>query len=63
MSPEDVGQEFSGFLGFGLTKPTGLETYTQMLTELSAALGRAGRARREGVPDRDQDTDGSSWRR
>jgi type VI secretion system protein ImpL len=41
-SPEDVGQEFSGFLGFGLNKPTGLEAYTQVLTDLSAALGEQG---------------------
>jgi len=42
MSPEDVGLEFSGFLGFGMTKPTGLEAYTQVLTELAAALGDQG---------------------
>jgi type VI secretion system protein ImpL len=42
MSPEDVGQEFSGFLGFGLTKPTGLEAYGQVLADLSAAMGEQG---------------------
>jgi type VI secretion system protein ImpL len=42
MSPEDVGQEFSGFLGFGLTKPTGLEAYAQVLGDLAAAMGDQG---------------------
>jgi type VI secretion system protein ImpL len=42
MSPEDVGAEFSGFLGFGLNKPTGLDAYTAVLTDLSAALGEQG---------------------
>ena len=38
-SPEDVGREFSGFLGFGLTKPTGTDAYGQLLGDLAAALG------------------------
>jgi type VI protein secretion system component VasK len=45
-SPEDVGHEFSGFLGFGLTKPTGTDAYGQMLADLSGALGE------QGIPDR-----------
>jgi type VI secretion system protein ImpL len=41
-SPEDVGREFASFLNFGLTKPTGLETYGQILAELSGAVGEQG---------------------
>jgi type VI secretion system protein ImpL len=41
-SPEDVGAEFGPFLSFGLTKPTGLETYNQVLTEVSGAIGESG---------------------
>jgi type VI secretion system protein ImpL len=41
-SPEDVGHEFSGFLGFGLTKPTGTDAYGQLLGDLAAALGEPG---------------------
>jgi type VI secretion system protein ImpL len=41
-SPEDVGREFSVFLGFGTNKPTGLDTYGQILGELSAAIGDSG---------------------
>jgi len=41
-SPEDVGREFSVFLGFGLTKPTGLDSYVQILGDLSGALGDTG---------------------
>ncbi|MFL5307334.1 MAG: ImcF-related family protein, partial [Polyangia bacterium] len=41
-SPEDVGREFSSFLNFGLTKPTGLDSYGQLLGEVSAALGDSG---------------------
>ena len=41
-SPEDVGREFSGFLGFGLTKPTGTDAYGQLLGDLAAALGDPG---------------------
>jgi type VI secretion system protein ImpL len=44
-SPEDVGREFASFLSFGLTKPTGLETYGQILSELAGAVGE------EGAPD------------
>jgi type VI secretion system protein ImpL len=41
-TPEDVGREFSVFLGFGLTKPTGLDTYGQVLGDLAGALGEQG---------------------
>jgi type VI protein secretion system component VasK len=41
-SPEDVGNEFAALLAFGLTKPTGLETYGQILGAVSGALGDAG---------------------
>jgi type VI secretion system protein ImpL len=41
-TPEDVGQEFGAFLSFGLTKPTGLETYGQILSELAGAVGEQG---------------------
>jgi type VI protein secretion system component VasK len=41
-TPEDVGLEFASFLKFGLTKPTGLETYGKFLTELSGAVGEHG---------------------
>ena len=41
-SPEDVGREFGAFLSFGMTKPTGLETYGQILSELQGAVGEAG---------------------
>jgi type VI secretion system protein ImpL len=42
LSPEDVGREFSVFLGFGLTKPTGVDAYGQLLGDLAAALGDPG---------------------
>ena len=42
MSPDDVGREFGAFLSFGMTKPTGLETYGQILSELQGAVGEAG---------------------
>jgi type VI secretion system protein ImpL len=42
LSPEDVGREFSVFLGFGLTKPTGIDAYGQLLGDLAAALGEPG---------------------
>ncbi|HEY5090617.1 MAG TPA: type VI secretion protein IcmF/TssM N-terminal domain-containing protein, partial [Polyangia bacterium] len=42
LSPEDVGREFSVFLGFGLTKPTGVDAYGQLLGDLAAALGEQG---------------------
>ena len=41
-SPDDVGREFSGFLGFGLTNPTGTDAYGQLLGDLAAALGEPG---------------------
>ena len=41
-TPEDVGREFASFLNFGLTKPTALDSYGQILSELSGALGDAG---------------------
>ncbi|HEX3696108.1 MAG TPA: type VI secretion system membrane subunit TssM [Polyangia bacterium] len=41
-SPEDVGREFATFLSFGLTKPTGLDTYGQILAELNGAVGDQG---------------------
>ncbi len=41
-SPEDVGREFASFLNFGLTKPTGLDSYGQMLGELAGAMGESG---------------------
>ncbi|MEA2698948.1 MAG: type secretion system protein ImpL, partial [Myxococcales bacterium] len=41
-TPEDVGREFAAFLNFGLTKPTGLETYGQILAELNGAVGEQG---------------------
>src|SRR5262249_50809540 len=37
-----VSAEFGPFLGFGLTKPTGLDSYGQILAELSSALGESG---------------------
>jgi type VI protein secretion system component VasK len=42
VSPEDVGNEFAALLAFGLTKPTGLETYGQILGALAGALGEQG---------------------
>jgi len=42
MTPEDVGKEFGPFLSFGMTKPTGLETYGQILAELQGAVGESG---------------------
>jgi type VI secretion system protein ImpL len=42
MTPEDVGREFQAFLNFGMTKPTGLETYGQILSELQGAVGESG---------------------
>ena len=44
-TPEDVGREFGSFLSFGLTKPTGLETYGQILAEIAGRRRRIGRAR------------------
>ncbi|HVT06169.1 MAG TPA: type VI secretion protein IcmF/TssM N-terminal domain-containing protein, partial [Polyangia bacterium] len=41
-SPEDVGREFSSFLNFGLTKPTGIDSYDQILSEVAATLGDSG---------------------
>jgi type VI secretion system protein ImpL len=41
-SPEDVGREFSNFLNFGLAKPTGVDSYGQILGDLAAALGDSG---------------------
>ncbi|HEY4185055.1 MAG TPA: type VI secretion system membrane subunit TssM [Polyangia bacterium] len=41
-SPEDVGAEFDAFLSFGLTKPTGLDAYGQILAELAGAVGDQG---------------------
>ncbi|HXU81316.1 MAG TPA: type VI secretion system membrane subunit TssM [Polyangia bacterium] len=40
--PDSVEKEFAAFLKFGLTKPTGLESYNGMLAELQAALGESG---------------------
>jgi type VI secretion system protein ImpL len=44
-TPEDVGREFSSWLAFGLTKPTGLESYGGFLSEIASAVGE------EGTPD------------
>jgi len=41
-SPEDVGREFSVFLAFGLTKPTGTDSYGALLGDLASALGDPG---------------------
>jgi type VI secretion system protein ImpL len=41
-NPEHVPAEFSALLSFGLTKPTGLDTYNQILAELAVALGDKG---------------------
>jgi type VI secretion system protein ImpL len=41
-SPEDVGREFSVFLAFGMTKPTGTDTYGQLLGDLASVLGDPG---------------------
>jgi type VI protein secretion system component VasK len=41
-SPEDVGNEFAALLAFGLTAPTGLQTYSQVLSAVSEALGEQG---------------------
>ena len=51
MTPEDVGKEFGPFLSFGMTKPTGLETYGQILAELQGAVGESGAPDPRGVPD------------
>jgi type VI secretion system protein ImpL len=40
--PDSVEKEFASFLKFGLTKPTGLESYNAMLAEVQAALGESG---------------------
>jgi type VI secretion system protein ImpL len=40
--PEDVKKEFASFLGFGMTEPSGLKTYGQILAETSAAVGEQG---------------------
>lgn len=40
--PEDVQREFATFLEFGLKKPSGLETYTQILNEVLGSLGETG---------------------
>ncbi len=42
MSPEDVGNEFAALLAFGLTAPTGLQSYGQTLGAVSEALGEQG---------------------
>jgi type VI secretion system protein ImpL len=39
LGPEDVREEFSTFLAFGLAKPTGLDSYAGIMADLSAALG------------------------
>jgi type VI secretion system protein ImpL len=41
-SPEDVGNEFAALLAFGLTAPTGLQTYGQILSTVSEAMGESG---------------------
>jgi type VI secretion system protein ImpL len=41
-SPEDVGQAFSVLLAFGTTKPTGLDSYGQILKDLATAVGEKG---------------------
>ncbi len=41
-NPDDVGKEFGPFVSFGITKPTGLETYGQILAELQGAVGESG---------------------
>jgi type VI secretion system protein ImpL len=41
-APEDVGREFGSLLAFGLTKPTGLETYGEILSEVAGAVGEQG---------------------
>jgi len=42
-SPEDVGREFSRFLSFaGPNKPTGLETYGRILSEVAGVVGDSG---------------------
>ena len=61
-TPEDVGREFAAFLSFGLTKPTGLETYGQILAELQGAVGEPGAPDPQRVPDRDQDPAGEAGR-
>ena len=42
MTPEDVGREFAAFLNFGMTKPTGLDAYGQILAEIQGAVGESG---------------------
>jgi type VI secretion system protein ImpL len=37
-----LGDEFASFLGFGINKPSGLDSYSQTLAELQAALGDSG---------------------
>jgi type VI secretion system protein ImpL len=41
-APEDVGREFGSLLAFGLTKPTGLDTYGEILSEIAGAVGEQG---------------------
>ena len=44
-TPDDVGREFGIWLSFGLTKPTGLDAYGQILSEIAGAVGE------DGAPD------------
>jgi type VI secretion system protein ImpL len=41
-TPGDVGAEFGSWLNFGLTKPTGLDAYGDILAEIAAAVGESG---------------------
>ena len=41
-TPEDVGAVFGSWLGFGVTKPTGLDAYGDILSEIAGAVGESG---------------------
>ncbi|HVZ87494.1 MAG TPA: type VI secretion system membrane subunit TssM [Polyangia bacterium] len=41
-SPEDIGQAFGTLLSFGTTKPTGLDSYGQILKDLVGVMGEKG---------------------
>ena len=60
MTPEDVGKEFGPFLSFGMTKPTGLETYGQILAELQGAVGESGAPDPARVPGHGEDAAGEA---
>ncbi|MGC3990627.1 MAG: hypothetical protein QM796_13290 [Chthoniobacteraceae bacterium] len=60
MTPEDVGKEFGPFLSFGMTKPTGLDTYGSDPGRAAGRRRRVGRARPARVPDHGEDAAGEA---